>query len=261
MPVGKVGEVKHLARPVLARDDHARPLGTDRDHLGALPFKRPGNRCGRTARVAGNDNSRLSGLTLLGGTQGQAIGLGYNPAGQIASRTGSNDAYAFADHYNVDRGYGVNGLNQYTASGSVVPTYDARGSLTSAGGASWVYNGKNQLTGTSGGLLVYDPAGRLDQVSASGLTWEWDGPRLVTERSGGAIVRRSACPMPISAMRPGASGDRHAALSCSARPSSPPSTVPAGDSRSDGNVGSFWHVPARAIVGYAGRVRVAEWIA
>ena len=158
------------------------------DSLGRRSSRTLGN--GTSTTYGFDAVSRLTALNLNGGGQTSAVTFTYNPAGQIASRTGSNDAYAFADHYNVDRGYGVNGLNQYTASGSVVPTYDARGSLTSAGGASWVYNGKNQLTGTSGGLLVYDPAGRLDQVSPSGLTWEWDGPRLVTERSGGAIVRR-----------------------------------------------------------------------
>lgn len=36
MPVGEVGEVEHLASPVLALDDEARPFRVDRDHLGGL---------------------------------------------------------------------------------------------------------------------------------------------------------------------------------------------------------------------------------
>ncbi len=59
---------------------------------------------------------------------------GHNPAGQIVSKVSSNDAWAFTGAYNIDRNYKTNGLNQYTASGSVAPTYDTRGNLTSAGG-------------------------------------------------------------------------------------------------------------------------------
>jgi hypothetical protein len=36
-------------------------------------------------------------------------------------------------HYNVTRGYSVNGLNQYTLSGDRVLGYDGRGNLTSDG--------------------------------------------------------------------------------------------------------------------------------
>jgi RHS repeat-associated protein len=72
----------------------------------------------------------------------------------------------------------------------VVPTYDGRGNLTSAGGAAYLYNSKNQLSGANGTYLYYDATGRLDQVTQSGLAWEWDGSTLVTERAGGAIVKR-----------------------------------------------------------------------
>ncbi len=63
--------------------------------------------------------SRLASLTqdLAGTTQDQSFTFAYNPAGQITSRTASNDAYAWTQHYNVNRGYTTNGLNQYTASG------------------------------------------------------------------------------------------------------------------------------------------------
>ncbi len=36
VPVGEVGEVEHVAAPVLALDDHARALRVDRDHLGGV---------------------------------------------------------------------------------------------------------------------------------------------------------------------------------------------------------------------------------
>jgi hypothetical protein len=51
----------------------------------------------------------------------------------MVQATRSNDAYAWGGHYNFNRSYTSNGLNQYTASGSVTPSYDANGNLTSDG--------------------------------------------------------------------------------------------------------------------------------
>ena len=67
-----------------------------------------------TTRYGCDPALRLSGLTLSGGNQPKTMGLGCNPAGQIVSRTASNDAYALTGGYIVDRDYGVNGLNQLT---------------------------------------------------------------------------------------------------------------------------------------------------
>jgi hypothetical protein len=39
----------------------------------------------------------------------------YNPAGQIASATRSNDVFAFDAHYNVGRTYTPDGLNRIAA--------------------------------------------------------------------------------------------------------------------------------------------------
>lgn len=158
------------------------------DDLGRRVSRALGN---GTSTSYGYDNaSRLTALNLNGGAQPNAITFGYNPASQITARTASNDAFAWTGAANVDRPYSVNGLNQYTVSGSVVPTYDARGNLTSAGGSSYLYNSKNQLSGANGTYIYYDPAGRIDQVTQSGLLWDWDGNRLVTERQGGAIAKR-----------------------------------------------------------------------
>jgi hypothetical protein len=46
-----------------------------------------------------------------------ALGFAFNPAGQIASRTQSNDAYAWTGAQSIVRPYTTNGLNQYTATG------------------------------------------------------------------------------------------------------------------------------------------------
>jgi hypothetical protein len=85
-------------------------------------------------------------------------------------------------HYNVNRSYTANGLNQYTASGSVTPTYDTKGNLTSAGGATYTYSSENLLTAASGGItLDYDPAMRLYQ--SAGGTPGHDAVRIRRKRS------------------------------------------------------------------------------
>jgi RHS repeat-associated protein len=119
-----------------------------------------------------------------------------NPAGQIVTRTGSNDIYAWTLHYNFNRNYTANGLNQYTASGAVTPTYDVKGNLASAGASTYSYSTKNELVQTSaGGVQFYpDPLGRIDTIlnAPSGTTkFQYDGANISTELDGGnALLRR-----------------------------------------------------------------------
>lgn len=134
--------------------------------------------------------SRLTSLNLNGGPA-NALGFNYNPAGQITSRTSSSDAFAWTGAANVDRAYAVNGLNQYTASGSVVPTYDGRGNLTSAGGASYSYNLLNQLTGFTGGLINRNALGEWLDVNTEQQWMVYDGDRTIEEFGyDGTIHRR-----------------------------------------------------------------------
>lgn len=89
--------------------------------------------------------------------------FGYNPAGQITTRTLSNDSFAFTNHVNVDRSYAANGLNQYTSAGSASFGYDTKGNLTD-GSVTYSYDTENRLTAASGAKtasLLYDPLGRL----------------------------------------------------------------------------------------------------
>jgi RHS repeat-associated protein len=123
------------------------------------------------------------------------MGYSYNPASQITERSRDNDAYAWTGHYNVSRGYSVNGLNQYTAAGPASFAYDANGNLTSDGTTSYTYDVENRLVAASNGAsLVYDPLGRLVQVSggAAGTThFLYDGDKLIAEYNGaGALLRR-----------------------------------------------------------------------
>lgn len=124
-------------------------------------------------------------------------GFGYNPAGQIVQRTRSNDAFAHSGYALQSAGYAANGLNQYIGVGAGSLGYDANGNLASTGGTSLTYDVENRLVTAAGTLnasLVYDPLGRLFQVSsaATGVTqFLYDGDTLVAEYGGtGAMLRR-----------------------------------------------------------------------
>lgn len=84
---------------------------------------------GVTTSYSYDPGSRLTGLAhdLAGTAADVSVGFAYNEAGQIASRTTSNDAYAWPGAANADRPYAVNGLNQYTASGGTALQYNGRG--------------------------------------------------------------------------------------------------------------------------------------
>lgn len=138
-----------------------------------------------------------SGVTASGSDQ--AINFLRNGAGQITTRTAANDIYSWSGTYNVNRPYLVNGLNQYTASGAVAPSYDVKGNLASAGGtADYTYSTKNELVGRSdtGVGFYHDPLGRLDSVlGAPGgdYGFQYDGAQISTEvsaTSGFPILRR-----------------------------------------------------------------------
>jgi RHS repeat-associated protein len=137
------------------------------------------------------------GHDLTGTSYDQSLGFSYNPASQIKQNTRSNDAYAWSGHYNVNRSYTSNGLNQYTASGSATLSYDSNGNLSSDGSTSYVYDDENRLVSASGGhsaSLSYDPLGRLWQVSSTstGTTrFYYDGSQLAIESDGSGNVLRA----------------------------------------------------------------------
>lgn len=142
--------------------------------------------------------SGLSSLVqdLAGTAQDLTLGLTYNPAGQIASNTRSNDAYAWTGHYNVNRNYSANGLNQYTAAGTLSFGYDGRGNLTASGANGYGYDGLNMMTSASGSLsatLSYDPLNRLYQTTGGGTTTRlaYDGQDLIADyNTSGSLLRR-----------------------------------------------------------------------
>ncbi len=155
-----------------------------------------------TTSYSYNAVSQLGSLThnLDGaGTANDVVqSFGYNPAGQITTRTLSNDSFAFTNRFNVNRGYATNGLNQYTSAGPANFTYDANGNLTSDGSVTYGYDTENRLVSASGAKtasLLYDPLGRLvrthDGNTANATWFVYDGDSLVAEFNGsGTMLKR-----------------------------------------------------------------------
>lgn len=164
------------------------------DNLGGRTSLTRGN--GTVTSYAFNPLSRLSSLAhdIAGSGQDVTTTFTYNPASQIASATRSNDGYAWNGHANVNRAYGVNGLNQLTTAGGAVLAYDGRGNLTNSGSVSYAYTSENRLATASTGLtLGYDAAGRLFETAWVGATTRFDhlGSQMIAEANGSnQILRR-----------------------------------------------------------------------
>ncbi len=169
------------------------------------------------ARNFGYDPAgRLSSIGFdLDGTAGDvAWGYTRNPASQILTETQSNDSYSWDGHVNLTRSYTTNGLNQYTNAGSAAFCYDANGNLTADGSSVYLYDAENRLVekraqgtgstncgalsyaGTLQAQLLYDPTGRLYEVSGgtSGIQrFAYDGNAMIGEYNGSnAMLRRYA---------------------------------------------------------------------
>jgi RHS repeat-associated protein len=167
--------------------------------LASLSYDAAGRRSGLsfngTATSYGYDGvSRVASIShdLAGTSRDQSSSLAYNPSSQIVTRTISNDAYAWTGHVAVDRGYAVNGLNQYTSAGPATFAHDGNGNLISDGSTTYVYDVENRLVSAAGAAnaqLRYDPLGRLYETSGSaGLTrFLYDGDALIDEYNGSGV--------------------------------------------------------------------------
>ncbi len=146
--------------------------------------------------------SRLTDMDddFNGTTHDQNIDFSYNPAGQITQRVGSNDLYAYLDHWNIDAAAIVNGLNQATPVDSDPITYDDKGNVTAYDGFTYTYDAENFLisaVNSNGGYDVtnkYDAAGRLTAVNVDGGANNPDflyaGSRHIAEYLGSTLKRR-----------------------------------------------------------------------
>jgi RHS repeat-associated protein len=169
------------------------------DNLGRRTRITRGN--GAVTNYSYDAASRLTSLAhnLAGTANDLTIGsMTYTPSSQIKTQVRSNDAYAWNGHYNVNRPYTANGLNQLTAAGAVTLGYDGRGNLTSSGATTYSYTSENRMSGysTSAGAvsLLYDAIGNLSQVSTAPVpNFDYTGTQLVAERLQGgtnALQRR-----------------------------------------------------------------------
>jgi RHS repeat-associated protein len=142
---------------------------------------------------------RLNALShnVAGTAQDVAFSYGYTPASQLVQQSRDNDGYVWNGHYNVDRNYTANGLNQYTVAGAATFGYDANGNLTSDGSTTYAYDIENRLVsavGAKNATLRYDPLGRLYETGG-GVTTRLlhDGDELIAEYDGaGTLLRRYA---------------------------------------------------------------------
>jgi RHS repeat-associated protein len=168
------------------------------DSLGRRTSLTRGN--GAVTSYTYDSVSRLASQSedLAGTSHDQSSTFTFNPAGQIASVSRSNDTYAFTGHANASRTDTHNGLNQVTASGSTGISHDARGNTDGIGSAVYAYDLDNRLRQASGGaVLNYDPLGRLtnsydfNDIAGTIDYFARDGARIIGEAaSGGGIARR-----------------------------------------------------------------------
>jgi len=166
------------------------------DDLGRRRYVSRGN--GTTTWYDYDAASRLNYLShdLTGTAQDQTYTYSYNAAGQIISRTASNDAYRYVGGAAGTKTYGVNGLNQYTSVGGVTHSYDANGNLQSDGVTTFGHDPDNQFWATSTGAgLSRDPAGRIFRAQGPGggaaTDFLYDGMNLSAEyNTSGGMLRR-----------------------------------------------------------------------
>jgi len=169
------------------------------DNLGRRSSIMRGN--GTTTNYGYDAVSRLASLTqdLSGSAYDFTHSFSYNPAGQIASLTRNNDTYAWAGHYNVDRSYGVNGLNQMTTAGATALGYDGRGNLTSSGSAAYTYSTDNRMQSAPGITMAYEPAaGQLLRFNTAGADtrFSWSGSQMISEYGTAFVINRRYVPGP-----------------------------------------------------------------
>ncbi len=143
---------------------------------------------------------RLASLSqdVAGTAQDLTLGFTYNPAGQIVSRSVSNNAYVYTPA-STAMAYVNNMLNRLTSINGSAVGYDARGNITSAPGATYGYNAENQMTsaltasGSSG--YAFDPTGRLYQaIGATNRRFLYDGQQVIAEYDGSGVIQNRYVP-------------------------------------------------------------------
>ncbi|MFT4955416.1 MAG: RHS repeat-associated protein [Brevundimonas sp.] len=135
------------------------------DNLGRRTGITRGN--GVSTDYGYDDVSRLTTIMhdLSGTAQDVMFTMGYNPAGQVTSRTISNNLYAY-EPANQSTTYVINGRNEITSAGGTALTYDANRNLTDDGVRTYAYDAANRLITAGNTAMTYGPTGALDQFGA-----------------------------------------------------------------------------------------------
>jgi RHS repeat-associated protein len=167
------------------------------DDLGRRTSLTRGN--GTVTAYSYDGISRLASLShdTVGTVSDVMTSFTHNPASQIKSATRSNDSYGWGGHYNVDRAYGTNALNQLTSAGATALGYDGRGNLTGSGATAYSYTAENRMVTSArpnepGATLLYDLTGRLWQMTkGAGVTrFDYSGTELIAETDGSGVMLR-----------------------------------------------------------------------
>ena len=103
-----------------------------------------------------------------------SFGHSYDATNRRVGQTASDNSWLYYPGAASTVSYTANELNQYTAVGSVSPTYDGNGNLTFDGTFTYGYDAENRLTSASGGGIsatyAYDAQGRRKTKTVNGTT-------------------------------------------------------------------------------------------
>ena len=160
------------------------------DDLGRRTGITRGN--GVTTTYEYGELSRLTSIAhdLAGGGDDVTFTMAHNTAGQVISRTISNDAYAYQPA-NDDINYVINGRNEITSSDGQTFDYDADRNLTYDGVRAYTYDAANRMLSVGSSGFSYDPAGNLYQAGNALLMSMVGGERLaIHTASDGHLYRR-----------------------------------------------------------------------
>lgn len=126
-------------------------------------------------RPQGATWDQVSAPAVPSGTPSVTFEHAYNKANQRTQMKVSDTAWIGEPaHVAATTAYTANSLNQYTAVGSVTPTYDGNGNLTSDGTYTLGYDSENRLTSASGAgntaTYAFDGRGRRKSKTVNGTT-------------------------------------------------------------------------------------------
>ena len=103
-----------------------------------------------------------------------AVGQNYDATNRLIDQTVTDTGWRYVPSSASSIAYAVNDLNQYTAVGSVSPTYDGNGNLTFDGAITYGYDAESRLVSASGtGLTAsyaYDARGWRKSKTVNGAT-------------------------------------------------------------------------------------------